>query len=104
MMETKFGQFILFRVPELLWSWSQDPTKEIWSNYTNSLIPYAVHKSYVTRDHKFDGVDWEPIYATWSTLQDPSRQDVESSGQRQIYKTYRTFAEADEAAKELIAK
>jgi hypothetical protein len=56
-----------YRVPEILWSWSQDPTKEIWSNYKNSIIPCAVHKSYEGRSHKFDGVDWEPKYATWST-------------------------------------
>jgi hypothetical protein len=64
-----------YRVPEILWSWSQDPTKEMY-NYTNSIIPCAIHKSYESLSHKFDGVDWEPKYATWSNLQDPSRQDV----------------------------
>lgn len=91
-----------YRVPEFLWSWSQDPTKLIWSNYAMAMVPYAVHKSYESRTHVFDGVDWEPIHAVWSTLEDPSRQNVESSRQRQTYKTFDTVEKADAAAKELI--
>lgn len=48
-----------YRVTEILWSWSQGPTKEIWSNYANAMVPYAVHKSYESSTHKFDGVDWD---------------------------------------------
>ncbi len=40
-----------YRVPEILWSWSQDPTKEIWSNYANAMVPYAVHKQILQPHH-----------------------------------------------------
>ncbi|EFX67030.1 hypothetical protein DAPPUDRAFT_115788 [Daphnia pulex] len=93
-----------YRIPEILWSWSEDPSKLMWSNLAMDTVPYAVHKSYESRSHIFDGVDWEPIHAVWSTLDDPSRQNVDIPGQRQIYKTYDSLEAADKAAKELIAK
>jgi hypothetical protein len=90
------------RVPDILWSWSENPSKMMWSDLANAEVPYAVHKSYESRAQVIEGIDWEPIYTAWSTLEDPSRQLVDSPGQRQIYKTYASQEEANEAAKVLI--
>jgi hypothetical protein len=90
------------RVPDIQWSWSQNPSEMIWSPIAQQNVPYAVHKSYESRGNKIPGIDWEPIHAIWSTLEDPSRQIVETPGHREIYKRYKTVEEADAAAKLLI--
>ena len=92
------------RVPDIQWSWSENPSKLMFSPLAGKEVPYAVHKSYESRSNKIIGIDWEPIHAIWSTLEDPSRQIVESPGHREIYKRYKTVEEADAAARELVAE
>jgi hypothetical protein len=93
------------RVPDMLWSWSQNPNTMMWSELAQANVPYAIHKSYESRDHKIEGISWEPIYSIWSTLEDPSRQlDNPTPGHRKIYETYKTIEEADAAAKQIIAQ
>lgn len=87
------------RVLTILWSWSQNPSALIQSPYSTQKIPYAIHKWHESKDVKIKCVNWETIYAIWSTLADPSRQFAESPGHQKIFETYNTMEEAEAAAK-----
>lgn len=64
------------RVSKILWPWSQNPSALIQSPFLTKKISCAIHKWHDSKDIKIKGINWEPKYATWSTLEDPLRHGL----------------------------
>lgn len=85
-----------------IWTWFYHPLKEMDVEGTDGkeTEPYWKHlwKRSIVDGEKF--IYWQPLYANWATLEDPTMQHPTSPGHRMIYERFATQEEINAAAEE----